>query len=143
MKTVKWLFFLGLTATSCAKVPLEVIEMGELVEINVELLGEYPSTVERIRVSQVKTNDVVWEIEAVSIAPQLWKFDLRPGLNPVHLALPIKRGAFRVLQPERDENFVLENGIEYRIKVWGSKSETPRSRVFVLSQPSQEGGLKP
>lgn len=110
--------------------PLRITRNGLTLKVDVSTLGEYPTTVSRIRLSEARNHDVVWELSANGIA-QMHGFKLVVGQNPVRVDTDY--GSFRVVTPSGSNSFDLKKGAEYRIDVWGgSGSFTRKSSSFHL-----------
>ena len=114
-----------------ARPPLHVRHLGDEVVIDVQTLGEYQTTITRIRVSE--KGRAVWEVKAADRAPQIHTFGLRLGVNtPVPISCgggsPSSCGGkeaydgFVVVSPSPWAQFYLERGKEYEVEVWGSYS---------------------
>ena len=95
-----------------------------VITVDVQTLGEYQTTVARIRVVEEKTGAVVWEVRAKGIV-QIHTFQLRPGANRADLAGAAAR--FEVVTPSA-ETFTLIPGQRYTIEVWGGDSWLSRNR---------------
>ena len=112
--------------------PLKIIRNGPKVTVNVSTLGEYPTTITRIRLSDVRTKAVLWEISADNGEAQIRGFTLIAGENTVHVDADY--GSYRVVEPSQSGLFTLNQGIEYRLQLWGAKGVlTERSAVFHLA----------
>ena len=99
--------------------------------VDVQTLGEYPTTVDRIRLSDMKQSTIVWELVALNGDAQLHEFTLKAGENPT---LPDSDyGKYRVIAPEGADRFVLRRGTKYRIELWGGDTIfARRSATFAL-----------
>ena len=89
----------------------------ELV-VDFKTLGEYLTTVTRIRLRETDSERVVWEIVESRGTPQLWEFRLRPGSNSVRIAEP-DFGSYEVVVPNGTELFGLTQKRSYVLEVWG------------------------
>jgi len=116
------LFALLLLAWGCLQGPPLRTEptIGGVI-IHFETLGEYPTTLRRITLTDAG-GAVVWEIRANSgcrqDAPQLWKLTLKEGENK---ASPdgCLYGTYDVLVPAGADSFVLRAGRPYTLRAWG------------------------
>jgi hypothetical protein len=89
----------------------------------VSTLGEYVTTVDRIRIQSVD-KATVWELKAKVPNAQIIGFLLHAGSNPT---VPTDiADLYRAVSPEAT-TFVLEKGRTYILEVWGGKSGTRRS----------------
>lgn len=117
--------------------PLRLAQRGSEVTIDVRTLGEYQTTVGRIRLTDVAERRVVWEIVAASGTPQIHKLTLSTGANPARLASKQAEG-YRVVTPAGD-SFLLESGRRYLVEVWGAHTDgRPASGTFQLDK--RDGG---
>jgi len=115
------LFSLSLLV-SC-RVPLRVKNSQDCVIVDVQTLGEYPTTVNRVRLIS-SVNETIWEIKSKSRVPQIWTLTFRPRSNSVDLAEP-SQGEYAVVTPQNSKTFELKRQTDYQIQVWG---ENPESR---------------
>jgi hypothetical protein len=108
--------------------PLRLVQTGTQITVDVQTLGEYPSTVNHIRLSEVSQSAVLWEVQGDA---QIYNFTLKMGENPA--LLDADRGVYRVVTPQGVERFVLRRGTTYRIELWGGKSLlTKRCATFLF-----------
>ena len=123
---VGWSIFWWLNAP-----PLKISHHGSAVTIDVQTLGEYPTSVSCVRVSEVSSGQVIWEIRSVGIA-QARSFILHVGENSA--STHADHGTFRVIAP-LSQTFVLRSGVKYKIELWGGDQSHPskRSAMFQLS----------
>ena len=84
-----------LSVVACLAVPCEIKAQGKAVRVDVSTLGEYPTSVSRIRLLEEGAHIVLWELAAGARVPQIWGFTLREGTNPVE---PVT--AFRIADIE-------------------------------------------
>jgi hypothetical protein len=108
--------------------PLRIVGSGAKLTADVSTLGEYPTTVTKIRLSDAESNAVVWEVSANGVA-QLHGLTLVAGQNPARIAADY--GSYRVVTPSSSESFLLREGTEYRIELWGGSGVlTKKSASF-------------
>jgi hypothetical protein len=108
--------------------PLRLVRTGTEITIDVQTLGEYPTTVNHIRLSDVNHSAVLWEIQG---SGQIHNFSLKMGDNPA--LLDADHGVYRVVTPQGVERFVLRRGTKYRIEIWGGKNLlTKRCATFLF-----------
>lgn len=126
------------SVTGCDRPPLRLVRMGDTFLVDVQTLGEYQTSVARIRLT--RNEEVVWEAKAGDRAPQLHTFALRIGTNP---GLPQECGGdprspcdtpwsahgFDVVTPAGGEAFRIDPGADYELEVWGSRSRWSRAAV--------------
>jgi hypothetical protein len=112
--------------------PLGVASSNGVATIDVRNLGEYPSNVRRIRLSEAGTSRAVWELEAADGESfPLSTLVLRAGLNP---SVPHDVKGARAVTPGT-ATFQLEPG-GYRVDLWTYKQwHVPRqaSTTFELT----------
>jgi len=90
--------------------------------IDVRALGEYQANVRRLRVTDVESGQVLWELQASREFFPLWLVKLQPGENP---ARPDDLNGADVLLPT-GSTFRLEEGRRYRVDLWSYKEGMPR-----------------
>jgi hypothetical protein len=126
---------LGTSNGGCERPPLHVRRTGTTFVIDVQTLGEYKTSVRRIRLTRGR--EVVWEVMARDRTLQLHTIGLRIGPNP---GAPQSCGGGQPTAcdtPEADDRFVvitpasgtfrLEPGNEYELELWGSGSRWSRA----------------
>jgi len=122
---------------------LSVVQQAGAVIIDVQTLGEYQTTIGRIRLTERREGRVVWELVATGRLPQIHTVELRRGENPAVLA-SVRSGRYEILTPRGVDSFVLEDGKLYLIEVWGEHIDgTPASGVFEFGNavgPSEGSG---
>lgn len=110
--------------------PLHVFRAADAVTMNIETLGEYPTTVSHLRVTEADSGTLIWEIRSSGIA-QARAFKLHVGENPA--LVKAEYGSFETLTPP-SRTFVLHGGVRYKIELWGSIQSRflKRTAVFRL-----------
>ena len=111
----------GLVAAcaSCAP-PLRLTTSGNTITVDVQTLGEYITSISRIRVSDLSKGRTIWEIQGEGSTPQISKFELSVGDNPALLKSVQAGRSYRILVPRGADTFRLEGGVDYLIEVWGA-----------------------
>jgi hypothetical protein len=67
----------GTVAYSCSdRPPLRVVNSGERITLDVQTLGEYQTTAGRIRLTEINTRKVVWELRTESGTPHIHTIEL-------------------------------------------------------------------
>jgi hypothetical protein len=121
---------------ACTRLPApDVRVLDGAVEIDVQFLGEYPSPVARIRLTEVSSGSLIWEVVQQGPQPaEMRRLVLAEGAN---LASPVVEGGerFDVVTPS-SEHFRLERGTRYRITLWGSRRSVGRSATFIIGNDS-------
>lgn len=126
-----------LIVSGCAqRIAPEVRVAGSEVVIDFQSLGEYPTSVHRLRLTESATGVVVWEVAAKkapkgSSTPQLWTLTLVIGVNASQIEEALA-GRYEVLAPLGQPGFRLEADREYRLEVWASETGRPSRASFTL-----------
>lgn len=105
--------------------PLRIIASGDMVTVDVQTLGEYRTTIDRIRLVDKSSGDTIWELKAQSGTPQIHQIELKIGENPAILN-GVLSGTYAVVTPNSTGSFTLVTGVEYEISIWGSDRESSR-----------------
>ena len=116
--------------------PLQVTTHEGDVMVDAQNLGEYYSSVSKIRVEELPTGVTVWEAVATDArgTSPVWKFVLKSGLN----RLPAGLEGFRTTVPSSEEAFQIIPGRAYRVVLWGKSNLSRNSRTFIAPQPTSE-----
>lgn len=113
--------------------PLRMRVAAGAVYVDVQSLGEYPTDVERLRLVDVSTGTVVWELRARGAAAQLSTFELHAGANPAVLQY-VRWGKVDVVTPKNAATFEIKTDQSYTLEVWGTRLPmTRRRRTFTIS----------
>ena len=98
--------------------------------IDVQWLGEYQANVRDLRLTDVQTGEVVWEVRARDRFFPLWLVEIKPGENS---ASPDAITGEEVLVP-RGPTFKLVEAKRYRVDLWSYKEGLRRhvTEEFVL-----------
>jgi hypothetical protein len=89
------------------------------IVVDAQTLGEYPTTVRRIRLAEGASGKVVFELLPDGRTPQITIFRLAVGDNSVNL-VDTYYGAYKVVTPRTGNAFSLKSGEEYRLAMWGT-----------------------
>jgi hypothetical protein len=119
-----------LSMAACLAVPCEIKAEGKAVRVDVSILGEYPTSVSRIRLSEERSHTVLWEIAAGTRVPQIWGFTLREGINPVEPVEAFQGRRYRIVRPQGQSWFVLRKRVPYRIEIWDESGWRLTSRNY-------------
>src|ERR1700730_4100303 len=106
------------------KPPLRVHCVRGGVILDVQTLGEYQTSISRIRIVD-SHGETVWEVEARARIPQLHEVSLHCGSNPVRIP---EFDEFGVVVPTSSDSFVLKSKEDYTAEVWG-RNMMMRSRA--------------
>ena len=105
-----------LLLAACGGPPLRLSSESSKIVVDLQKLGEYGSTVARLRITDVQENRVVWEIVG-NDQPQLGQLHLYLGENS-SMPNDVRHGDYRVVVPQHEKSFRLEPGKEYRVEAW-------------------------
>jgi hypothetical protein len=109
-----------------------VQEAPEVVSVDVQTLGEYQATVNRIRLYDTSQGGVVWEIATQNGDAQIHHFTLKAGDNPV-LLTPVA-GTYAVVVPKGAERLTLHKGTKYRLELSnGDNVFSKSSATFIFA----------
>src|SRR5215212_9411483 len=81
----------------CGRPPLRVTTESRSVVIDMQTLGEYPSDVTRVRLTDAASKRVVWEVKGRGES-QLGRVQLSVGENAAVIA-DVRHGSYDVLAP--------------------------------------------
>ena len=105
--------------TGCFKRPaIQLEKSADSVVVHVETLGEYMTTVRRVRIDDASSGKVIFDLMTESGTPQIFSFRLSAGENSTHIADP-EHGSYRVAEPTGRNTFSLQKGTRYRLMIWG------------------------
>jgi hypothetical protein len=117
-------------STGCNDEPKVKVQANRgTVAIDLQTLGEYPTTISHVRLSDKRNKATIWEIKTKSGTPQLHGLTFKLGENSVSLADP-DTGTYTVLSPATSKVFQLERGGSYELEVWKREGGTP-ARVAI------------
>lgn len=97
------------------------------VIVDVQTLGEYPTTVRRIRLAD-GAGRTIWEIRSRRGTPQIHTLVFAVGTNSANLASP-DSGEYEVITPTDASDFQLKSGTDYTVQVWGDSEHGRLSEV--------------
>ena len=92
-----------------------------------QTLGEYPTTIKRVRLLDA-TGSVVWEIRAEKGTPQIHRIALNIGDNSVFV--DADSGTYRVIFPQSKDHFSVTKGQRYQIQVWRGLRFLPENQLI-------------
>ncbi|HEY4358980.1 MAG TPA: hypothetical protein VGN16_24755 [Acidobacteriaceae bacterium] len=96
--------------------PVRIQVSGETAKIDVQTLGECPTTVTRITVAS-KEDGIVLDLRANADYPQMREISFHAGRNSPE-SVRVNAGAFQLIVPREGGVFPLRSGREYHIRVW-------------------------
>jgi hypothetical protein len=101
---------------------------GQVV-VHIDVLGEIPPDVARIRVTEVATGVAVWDVAATTARRECWNrcwnLTLKAGSNPASFAAGHQQ--FSASLPQ-GPSFSLARGTAYLFEVWDGKGRVARDR---------------
>jgi hypothetical protein len=97
--------------------PLPLFYYRGAINVNFVVWGEddFPANVNRIRLSELKSGAVVWEVKSEHGDSQISELTLREGKNTV--LFPTYVGSYSVVTPQRSDFFTLGRG-NYKLEIW-------------------------
>ncbi len=122
--------------------PLRIHIENGAANVDVQTLGEYPTSVARVRLRDARSGGTLWEIVHDGRIPQFRGFRLRAGDNAAALE-DVEHGAYRVVAPSGGRAFGLLAGAEYTIEVWGSDEPGSVARASFVLPARDRGALVP
>ena len=122
---------LSLSACNWPKPPLRIVNVAGGVTVDVQTLGEYVTSISRVRVAE-EGGKVVWELKARAMQePQLNTIGLRCGSNPADIP-ERDLDEYEVVVPASSKTFFLSGNKTYVVQVWDPHSLLPSRRSFSL-----------
>jgi hypothetical protein len=116
----------------CASRPsIRLTQTGDTVVVHVETLGEYPTTITRVRLTDRDTGDVVLELIALfptESRSQIYEITLCAGQNNVAAVFP-EYEAYRTVTPASKKSFTLKRGKKYLVEMWGKSSRASKAVI--------------
>lgn len=109
--------------------PLRVVRHDTSITLDVQTLGEYQTTVSRIRLTDRSASRVVWEIVVSAGTPQIHSVTLVVGKNPATISDP-GPGDYSVVTPSGTGVFRLEAGKPYLVEVWRDSGNSVPATAF-------------
>ncbi|MGO9440557.1 MAG: hypothetical protein ACLPXM_08440 [Terriglobales bacterium] len=121
------------TLVGCASRPsIRLTQTADTVVVHVETLGEYPTTITRVRLTDRNTGEVVLDLTALfpptDNRSQIYKITLCAGQNNIATAFP-EYEAYRAVTPAFEKTFALKRGKEYLIEMWGKSSRASKAVI--------------
>jgi len=108
---------LALCLASCGDPPLRVRSSSGGVIVDVQTLGEYQTSVARIRLTDESTHEVVWEVVAKEGTPQIHQIELQRGVNKSTIS-DVNAGTFQTVVPSANDTFSLTEKHTFAITIW-------------------------
>jgi hypothetical protein len=104
--------------TACAGPPLKVTRRDAGVIVDFRTLGEYQTSVLKLRLTDTTNQSIIWELAQESGDPQLFEVALKRGPNLADAAEP-EAGTYKIVVPKASGEFSLVEGREYLLEAWG------------------------
>jgi hypothetical protein len=103
--------------------PLRLEQSGSFIIVHVETLGEYPTTVGHVQITEAALGNVVFEVVARKefagkMETQIHNFRLTAGENSTRAVEP-EINPYTVVVPSGKNTFTLQPGVKYRLTLWG------------------------
>lgn len=117
---------IAMAAVGCFRPPLRITKDGDAVRIDVQTLGEYPTTIAKVRLLDATSDAVIWEVRARGGA-QLSTFELKAGANQRAIS-HVAWGNMEAVTPQAP-TFTIDPSRPYIIEVWGTGLVVTRSRA--------------
>jgi hypothetical protein len=130
MRTLWGTVALIVCVTACAGPPLKVTRREAVVVVDFRSLGEYQTSVSKLRLTDTTDGSIIWELEQESGDPQLFEVVLKRGLNLAGAAEP-EAGTYKVVVPKASKEFTLIEGREYLLEAWGGTGRHAEARFTV------------
>lgn len=137
MYAVKMLVAVGLfllSTSGCSRPPMRIVVEEQVITIDLQAFGEYPSDVAGLRVLDTRKNEVVWELKGRD-DPQLGRIKLQIGDNPA-LPTDIRHGTYQVIVPGNEQTFALAPRTKYVVEVWKSDASPSSTRIAEFVTPN-------
>ena len=99
--------------------PLRTANDGSKLSVDVRTLGEYQTTIARIRLSDLTSGVVVWELRSNDTA-QIRGFTLSDGENAAQIHADY--GSYRIIMPSGSSKFLLRKSTRYKLELWGGST---------------------
>ena len=85
--------------------------------VDVQTFGEYPTTITRIRISDILNNSTVLDLRAQQNIVQIRSFSLVHGRNSAQFSTAY--GSWVTRYPINGDDFLLSSRTPYRVEIWG------------------------
>jgi hypothetical protein len=112
----------------CGRPPLRIEPSEDGVQVDVQTLGEYQTTVNRIRLTC--DGRPTWEVVANRESPQIHRFPLRTGANPSYPG-DVSEPEYRAVLPDRCRAVQIPRGARCILEVWGRQSALSRAEKTI------------
>jgi hypothetical protein len=118
MRAVAFLIFgvvLASSMSGCAKPSFTIHQKQQQVELDFRFLGEYPSSITRLRITEAASGRAIWDLAAEEGYLDVWTIQLRLGANSAAAPKSFNK-AIRVIVPDGSDSFTLGADTEYRVE---------------------------
>jgi len=111
--------------------PFITLEVSQnSVIAHVETLGEYPTTVSHIRLTERQSGTVVLELQCATSPCQIHKLTLKAGENKIQDVLPESDG-YPITVPQKSTAFTLSRDTDYLLQMWGTASRPAQITIRI------------
>lgn len=111
--------------------------------VHLESLGEYPTSVGRLLLTDVQSGQTIWDARRSAGTPQLWKISFQAGENSAQPVGVVGGGSFDIAIPQEAPSFSLEPERKYRLTVWSEDRHSLRTINFKISTDPSRSALRP
>lgn len=115
-------------AWACGKPPLRVQPIKAGLRIDVQTLGEYQTSIDRMRLTCGE--HLRWEVKASTADAQIHGFDLVLGSNACFPG-DVTVTKYHVIAPDGCRQFSIYQGEQCVLELWGNHSETSRAHAIL------------
>jgi hypothetical protein len=115
MRRISLLGLLFVLACGISAPPLRLQSRQGLLEVGVQTLGEYPTSLSRIEITESQSGQVIWQVLPSGKFFQIHFFELQQGRNLGKLDL--FWGDARTVVPRDGQPFFLDPDTEYKVRV--------------------------
>jgi hypothetical protein len=124
-----FIIFLLSCLLACTSKKLKISADSLGVHIHVATLGEYPTTIYRVRLTEKETGKAIWEFRSLAEVVQVWSIDLVIGENSAY-PKGMTEEDIAVILPVKEKTVFLMTEVAYRLDIWFAEEGPPRSAYF-------------
>jgi len=106
--------------------PIQIIDTNGGVLVDIQSLGEYQANLNRLKLTERNSGEVIWEVKAKKDFNPVWTIPLVAGENPAH---PEILSLSEVLVPSDGSTFVLAASTSYILETWSLRDLGESHRV--------------
>ena len=103
-------------AFSCFTGPEPQLTASKFV---VDLSSEYPIKLKRARLSELGSDEAIWELKRTEDSPSVRHLSFVVGVNDANAVVTpkIREGLFEVIQPSNTSTFLLKPRVTYKLEI--------------------------